>query len=159
MSGPPVILSFNNDTWQVLVDFHEERNPRVQIEVPGQHWEWVDAFKEFRKKYYISQEAPWPHDLVSLAQSCYRQRVDLCAVHARHADIKISTIVQEMREVDYKVRSMNSPETNTSQQSEKDRLLASLLASEALRSRWEQEGRKYHMEEVSLLQAARRLTF
>ena len=158
MSGPPVILSFNNDTWQVLVDFHELSKPRVRIVRLGPDWDWVHAFREFREKYDIRQEGPWPHDLVSLAQSCYRQRVDLCAVRARHADDEIYTIVQEMREVDYKVQSMNSPETNTLQ-TEKDRLLASLLASEALKSRWEQEGRKYHMEEVSLLLAARRLTF
>jgi len=52
----------------------------------------------------------------------------------------------------------NSPETNILQ-TEKKQLLDSLLDSQALRSRWEQEGRKYHMEEVSLLPAARRLTF
>ena len=159
MSGP-VILSFKRDTLEVLVDFHELSKPRVQTVLLGPGRVSIDTFREFLEKYNIRQEGPWPYDdLVSLAQSCYRQRVDLCALRARHADIKISTIVQEMREVDYNVRSMNSPETNTSQQSEKDRLLASLLASEALKSRWEQEGRKYRMEEVSLLPAARRLTF
>jgi len=158
MSGLPVILSFNFDTREVLVDFHKARDTRVQTVLLGPVWDWVDAFGEFLEKYNIRQEGPWPHDLVSLAQSCYRQRVDLCALRAQHADIKISTIVQEMREVDYKLRSMNSPETNILQ-TEKKKLLDSLLDSQALRSRWEQEGRKYHMEEVSLLPAARRLTF
>ena len=55
MSGPPVILSFNFETSEVLVDFHKERDPRVQIEVPGQHWEWVDAFREFCDDYNIRQ--------------------------------------------------------------------------------------------------------